>query len=267
MAKHEGTEGRVDLATADAEQLKRIEGIDAARAELILRHRSRHGPFRTWDDFEAVAGIGPALVEKAKESAFLGGDGAAGGKRRGKRERGASGRVEAAGGDGVRTEAPVETPIEVAVSPTELVTALARLDAEAALAYDAAAEACGDAEVARHLRQFAGDHRRHVDELNRVLEREEEPTVSAPEHEPVLAGIMKVAAPLGLEVIVVALLGNEQLTNLSYDGALAYEWDGEDEAMLERFAADEQRHLAWLARMHDEIAGHAGQPEPPELSE
>ncbi len=262
MAKHERTEGRVDLSTADAEQLGRIEGIDAARAQRILRHRSQHGPFRSWDDFEAVAGIGPALVEKAKGSAFLGGEGAG---------RGKGGRAEAAGaaggGDGVRTQPAGESRIEVAISPTELVTVLARLDVEAALAYDAAAAACGDAEVARQLRQFAGDHRRHVDALNRVLEREEEATVSAPEHEPVLAGIVKVAAPLGLDVIVVALLGNEQLTNLSYDGALAYEWDGEDEAMLERIAADEQRHLAWLARTHDEIAGHAGRVEPPDLAE
>jgi hypothetical protein len=32
--------------------------------------------------------------------------------------------------------------------------------------------------------------------------------------------------------------------------------------MLDRFGADEQRHLAWLAARHDEIAGHHGPDQP-----
>jgi rubrerythrin len=116
------------------------------------------------------------------------------------------------------------------------------------------------------LEGFAEEHRRHFDVLNALLEREGEASVAPPAAgAPVLAGILQLAGPLGVDVILVALLGNEQLTNLSYDGALAYEWDDETEAMLERFAADEQRHLAWLAERHDELAGHA--PERPGATE
>ncbi len=163
-----------------------------------------------------------------------------------------------------RDPAEAEDLLEVGISPAELIATLARLDLEAALAYDAAADLCGDPELSRQLTRFAHDHRRHVEELNRVLAREGEPEPAPPEGgAAVLAGIVKVAGPLGPDVIVVALLGNEQLTNLSYDAALAYEWDGEDEALLERFVADERRHLAWLAQRHEALAGRAAGPGQP----
>jgi rubrerythrin len=151
----------------------------------------------------------------------------------------------------------------VEISPAELLTSLARLDLEAALAYETAAELSAERDVARQLGAFAKDHRRHVDALNRILAREDEPTVSAGGGAvPVLPGIMKLAGPLGPEVIVVALLGNEQLTNLSYDGALAYQWDEDVETLLQGFAADEQRHLGWLVERHDRVSGHAASPDP-----
>jgi rubrerythrin len=120
-----------------------------------------------------------------------------------------------------------------------------------------------DESIRAQLEEFAEEHRRHFDVLNALLEREGEVRVAPPASgAPVLAGIMQLAGPLGADVIVVALLGNEQLTNLGCDAALAYEWDDATEAMLERFAADEQRHLAWLARRHDELAGRAPAEQP-----
>ncbi len=153
---------------------------------------------------------------------------------------------------------PDRDELEIEVSPLELLSALARLDLVAALAYETAAALSADAEVERQLGRFAADHRRHVDALNRILAREGEPSVTVIGGDvPLLPGIMKLAGPLGPEVVVIALLGNEQLTNLSYDGALAYRWDDALEATLEGFAADEQRHLAWLVDRHDRIAVHA----------
>jgi rubrerythrin len=151
---------------------------------------------------------------------------------------------------------------EVAIAAVDLVTALARLDLEAALAYDAAAGLCDDGELADRLREFAKDHRVHLEALNEALEAEGEPAVAAPET-PVLAGLVQVTGPLGDEVIVVTLLGNEQLTNLSYDAALSYEWDQDTEAMLRRFQQDEERHIAWLAQKHDALGGHAEHPDAP----
>jgi rubrerythrin len=169
--------------------------------------------------------------------------------------RGSNGTVAGAPSPHAREESGT---FEVDVAPSDLLVALARLDLEAALAYEAAASLSTEPEVARQLRAFAKDHRRHLGELNRVLEEDGERGVAATAREtPVLAGIIQVAGPLGPEVTVVALLGDEQLTNLSYDAALAYSWDAEMEAMLERFAADERRHLAWLVERHDAVAEHA----------
>jgi hypothetical protein len=154
-------------------------------------------------------------------------------------------------------------PVEVAAA--ELVAALARLDLEAALAHEAAAAASGDGDFARSLRELARDHRVHVEALNEALEAEGEPAVRpapAPTA-PALAGLVAITGPLGDEVIVVTLLGAEQLTNLGYDAALSYEWEGEIETMLRRFQQDEERHVSWLAERHDALGGHAEQPGPP----
>jgi len=154
---------------------------------------------------------------------------------------------------------------EVEVAAVELVASLARLDLEAALAYEAAADLCAEEDLARHLRVFAKDHRVHVDALNEALEAGGEPAAAplAAPAGPVFAGLVRITGPLGDEVIVVTLLGNEQLTNLSYDAALAYEWDRDTEAMLRRFQEDEERHIAWLASEHDALGGHAEQPDVP----
>jgi rubrerythrin len=151
---------------------------------------------------------------------------------------------------------------EIEVPAVELVASLARIDLEAALAYEAAAELCADEDLERHLRDFAKDHRAHVDALDEALEAEGEPATApqAAPGSPVFAGLVRITGPLGDEVIVVTLLGNEQLTNLSYDAALAYEWDRDMDAMLRRFQEDEERHIAWLASKHEALGGDAEQP-------
>ena len=154
--------------------------------------------------------------------------------------------------------------MEVEASPGELLSALARLDFEAALAYEVAAELSPADDVRRELVAFAQDHRRHAGELNRLLEQEGEAAIPEPaDDSAVLSGLMRLAGPIGSDVLVVALLVDEQLANLSYDAALAYEWQDEAARTIERFGADEQRHLAWLARRHEEIAGPERGPEPP----
>jgi hypothetical protein len=153
---------------------------------------------------------------------------------------------------------------ELEIAAVELVTALARLDLEAALAHEAAAARCQDEELGRNLRDLARHHRVHVEALNEALEAEGEPAVTRPEpRASALAGLVTITGPLGDEVIVVTLLGAEQVTNLAYDAALSYEWDGEVEAMLRRFQGEEERHLAWLAERHDALGGHAEQPDAP----
>jgi rubrerythrin len=140
--------------------------------------------------------------------------------------------------------------LEVALTPVEVLAALARLDVEAALAYEAAAGLADDAETVGQLRRFGRDHRRHAQALARLLgewgglEPERVPA------EPVLAGLARVAAGLGPASLTLALLANEQLTNLAYEDVLAYAWDEAVERLLVEFRADEERHLRWLSERH-----------------
>jgi competence protein ComEA len=49
----------VDLNTATAEQLETLDGVGPATSAKILQYRTEHGPFRSVDDLEQIAGIGP----------------------------------------------------------------------------------------------------------------------------------------------------------------------------------------------------------------
>jgi rubrerythrin len=151
------------------------------------------------------------------------------------------------------------------IPAVELISALARLDLEASMAYDSAAGmAEGDADLVENLRTFARDHRAHLEALNETLEAEGEEAIGpeAGGSRGVLAGLLGLTGPLGPDVIVVTLLGNEQLTNLAYDAALSYDWDDETGAMLRRFQQDEERHVAWLADKHERL-GAAREPPGP----
>ncbi len=155
------------------------------------------------------------------------------------------------------THAPQESAAtsEPLLAPEEVLASLAQLDLESALAFEAAVEIARDPEVRRVLGELADDHRRHVDALNEILEQAGEGMLAArePERMPLLAGLARLSGPIGPEALALALLANEQLTNLSYEDALAYEWDDEHESMLEQFRADEERHMRWLSDKADEL--------------
>lgn len=152
-------------------------------------------------------------------------------------------------GEGAGDTEPVD------LAPVEVLAALARLDLESAVAYESAAELEPEAAIADQLRGFAHDHRRHVDALNRLVEAEGGVAIAEPSDPElgVLAGLARIAAPLGPGPLALTLLANEQLTNLSYEDALAYEWDIETEPLLERFRGDEERHMRWLSDRYEEI--------------
>jgi len=56
----------IDINSADALQLERINGIGPAKAQAIVDYRTKNGPFQRVEDLEKVAGIGPKMLENMK---------------------------------------------------------------------------------------------------------------------------------------------------------------------------------------------------------
>lgn len=53
---------RIDLNRAPLGDLLALPGIGRVRAEAIILHRVRHGPFKRVEDLREVDGIGPETV-------------------------------------------------------------------------------------------------------------------------------------------------------------------------------------------------------------
>ena len=62
---------RIDVNDADAAALESLPGIGPALAAAIVEYRERVGSFSTLDDLDAVAGIGPATIERLRPFAYV----------------------------------------------------------------------------------------------------------------------------------------------------------------------------------------------------
>lgn len=63
-----GSPAPVDLNTADAPTLARVlAGVGPAKAQAIVEHRRRHGPFKSVDELALVKGIGPRTLERNRD--------------------------------------------------------------------------------------------------------------------------------------------------------------------------------------------------------
>src|ERR1043166_7857821 len=56
----------VNINTATKEELVTLKGIGPTRAQEIIDHRTKNGPFKTVDDLEKVKGIGPGTMKQIK---------------------------------------------------------------------------------------------------------------------------------------------------------------------------------------------------------
>ena len=59
-----GSQGRININTAGADELKTLSGIGEARAEEIIRYREKNGPFRKPEDLMKVPGIKEGTFRK-----------------------------------------------------------------------------------------------------------------------------------------------------------------------------------------------------------
>lgn len=61
------TDGKVNINTADVNQLQQLSGIGQTRAEAIVAYRNEHGVFARVEDIMKVSGIKNALFEKMRD--------------------------------------------------------------------------------------------------------------------------------------------------------------------------------------------------------
>lgn len=125
---------------------------------------------------------------------------------------------------------------------------LARLDADAIGTYDAAIARATDDEVRTKLSEFRTDHVRHLQDLNALLVKLAADQVAlAPDLKGVaLKAMTQAGSMLGTEGALVTMMGNEGLTNVTYELALKADWAPEEREVIEKNREDERRHLAWL---------------------
>lgn len=60
--------GKVNINTADEDELSSLSGIGEKTAEKIIRYREEHGPFQTTEDLMNVPGIGESKYALIKDS-------------------------------------------------------------------------------------------------------------------------------------------------------------------------------------------------------
>jgi competence protein ComEA len=61
--------GPVNVNAADARTLAReLQGVGASKAQAIVTHREKNGPYKSADDLARVRGIGKKLVERNRDS-------------------------------------------------------------------------------------------------------------------------------------------------------------------------------------------------------
>lgn len=58
----------VNINTATPAELETLNGVGAAKAQAIVAHREKNGPFKSIDELAAVKGIGLKLVEKNRDN-------------------------------------------------------------------------------------------------------------------------------------------------------------------------------------------------------
>ena len=55
---------KININTADVNELMKLAGVGRSLAEKIVQYRDTHGPFKTATDLRKVDGVGRSLWEK-----------------------------------------------------------------------------------------------------------------------------------------------------------------------------------------------------------
>ena len=60
-------DGKININTADFEELQELNGVGPATAEKIIGYREENGRFSSIEDIKNVSGIGEKTFEKFKD--------------------------------------------------------------------------------------------------------------------------------------------------------------------------------------------------------
>jgi uncharacterized protein (TIGR02284 family) len=125
---------------------------------------------------------------------------------------------------------------------------LAQLDIDATSLYEDAINRITVPLIREKLTEFRVDHLRHVQDLSEeIIKLGGRPVENAPDVKgTLLRGFTALTSMMGNQAAVMAMIGNEELTNRSYESALKLDWSPSQRALIEKNYADEKRHLAWL---------------------
>ena len=63
-----GTDARVNINTADKEELMTLAGIGESKAEAIIAYREENGGFSSPEDIKNISGIKDGVYSKIKDS-------------------------------------------------------------------------------------------------------------------------------------------------------------------------------------------------------
>jgi uncharacterized protein (TIGR02284 family) len=128
----------------------------------------------------------------------------------------------------------------------EVMNDMLQLDLDAILAYDEAIHACDVDEIKTRLREFRGDHERHVRDLSLAVRTYGgQPKEKRDIKGFFIQGFTKMMSR-GDRSALMTMRANEELTNRSYAAALKHELPHEVRTLLEQNYNDERRHLQWI---------------------
>jgi uncharacterized protein (TIGR02284 family) len=130
----------------------------------------------------------------------------------------------------------------------ERLNGLLMLDHDAVDAYEQAIKRLASDICRQNLREFQGDHRRHIVDLRDLISRYDvQPKDHGDLKGVLIKGMTAIQSMAGDEMALKAMQTNERLTNRSYQDVLD-DAGLPDEArdVVARNRADEARHLDWI---------------------
>jgi uncharacterized protein (TIGR02284 family) len=129
----------------------------------------------------------------------------------------------------------------------EELSELIRYDYDAIGAYNTAIDDIKELAAREPLKEFRGDHERHVIELSAIVRGLGGEAPEKPDFKGILRKTMtKVAGLGGTELILKAMRSNEEVLNKTYAHHFGLDFPDDIKEVLRRNYADEQRHLAWV---------------------